>query len=51
MSQLTQWYQEGKLKYRERITRGIENAPVAFMEMMQGANIGKQLVQLADDPS
>ncbi len=51
MSQLTEWFVAGKLKYRERITRGIENAPVAFMEMMQGANIGKQLVQLGDLPT
>jgi hypothetical protein len=50
MTQLCEWFHAGKLKYRERITRGIENAPVAFMEMMQGANIGKQLVQLSDEP-
>jgi NADPH-dependent curcumin reductase CurA len=47
MTQLTDWFLAGKLKYRERIAQGIENAPVAFMEMMQGANIGKQLVQLS----
>jgi NADPH:quinone reductase len=51
IAQLTGWFQEGKLKYRERITPGLENAPVAFMEMMQGANIGKQLVQLSADPT
>ena len=44
---LSGWVQQGKLTYRERITEGIENAPRAFMEMMQGANIGKQLVQVA----
>ena len=49
LTQLTDWYQAGKLKYRERITQGIENAPRAFLEMMQGANIGKQLVQLSDE--
>lgn len=41
-------FRDGKLKYRERISEGIENAPTAFIEMMQGANIGKQLVKLAD---
>ena len=49
LTKLTDWYQDGKLKYRERITKGIENAPTAFLEMMQGANIGKQLVQLSDE--
>ncbi|MEO1970572.1 MAG: zinc-binding dehydrogenase, partial [Pirellulaceae bacterium] len=46
LSQLTRWYREGKLNCRERVTDGIENAPRAFIEMMQGANIGKQLVKI-----
>ncbi len=45
---LSQWYREGSLKCEERITEGIENAPTAFMEMLQGANTGKQLVKLAN---
>lgn len=49
LQDLTGWYQEGKLTCRERITYGIENAPQAFLEMMQGANIGKQLVRLRED--
>ena len=49
LTKLTEWVQAGKLKYRERITEGIENAPLAFMEMMQGANIGKQLVKVSDE--
>ena len=38
--------QEGTLVYRERITDGIENAPQAFIEMLGGQNIGKQLVRV-----
>jgi NADPH-dependent curcumin reductase CurA len=41
------WVEEGKLKYRERITEGLENAPQAFIEMLNGANIGKQLVRVS----
>lgn len=37
----------GKLKYRETVADGIENAPAAFIGMLQGANVGKQLVKLA----
>lgn len=48
-SRLTELYREGNLHCRERITDGIENAPRAFMEMMQGANIGKQLVRLCPE--
>jgi len=43
------WLKEGKLKYRESIAEGIENAPQAFIDMLQGKNFGKQVVRLADD--
>ena len=42
------WLAEGKLKYHETIAEGIENAPSAFMDLLQGKNIGKQIVRLAD---
>jgi NADPH-dependent curcumin reductase CurA len=47
LQQMAQWLKEGKLKYREDIIRGIENAPRAFIGMLQGQNKGKQLVQIA----
>jgi len=47
LRQLTQWLKEGKLKYREDIVDGIGNAPSAFIAMLQGRNMGKQLVKLA----
>ena len=40
--------QEGRIKYREDITRGLENAPQAFMGLFKGSNFGKLLVQVAD---
>jgi NADPH-dependent curcumin reductase CurA len=43
-----QWLAEGKLKYHETIAEGIENAPSAFIDLLQGKNIGKQIVRLAD---
>ena len=46
LNQMAQWLKEGKLKYREQIAEGIENAPAAFLGMMKGANIGKQLVKI-----
>ncbi|MBI1923501.1 NADP-dependent oxidoreductase [Candidatus Poribacteria bacterium] len=44
--QMAQWQRLGKLKYRETITEGIENAPQAFMGLFRGDNIGKQLVKV-----
>ena len=42
------WLQEGKLKYRESVTEGVENAPQAFIDLLKGGNTGKAIVQLAD---
>jgi NADPH-dependent curcumin reductase CurA len=38
---------QGKLKYRESVVEGIENAPQAFIGLLKGQNFGKQLVKLA----
>ena len=45
--QLGNWLRDGKIRYRETIVEGIENAPKAFIGMLEGRNIGKQLVKLA----
>ena len=43
------WLRQGRLKYRETIEDGgIENAPAAFISMLKGGNIGKQLVRIAE---
>ena len=46
LRQMAEWIQAGKLKYREEITEGFENAPGAFIGMLKGRNIGKQLVKV-----
>ena len=43
------WLREGRIKYRETIVDGFENAPAAFISVMTGGNIGKQLVRLVRD--
>jgi NADPH-dependent curcumin reductase CurA len=37
---------EGKLKYRESVVQGLENAPRGLMDLLNGKNFGKQLVKL-----
>jgi len=46
LRQLTMWLNAGKLKHREQFIDGIENTPRAFIGMLNGENIGKQLVRL-----
>jgi NADPH-dependent curcumin reductase CurA len=36
----------GKLKYRESVVQGLENAPKGFIGLLKGENFGKQLVKL-----
>lgn len=48
-AQLARWIDEGRIKYRETIAHGLENAPAAFMSMLKGGNTGKQLVKLFPD--
>ncbi len=51
LEQLTRWLQVGKLKYKEDIVEGIENAPRAFLGLFNGKNLGKRLVRIADEPA
>lgn len=37
----------GKIKYRESVVQGIENAPQGLVDLLQGKNFGKQLVKIA----
>ena len=37
----------GKLKYRESVVQGLENAPKGLIGLLKGENFGKQLVKLA----
>jgi NADPH-dependent curcumin reductase CurA len=38
---------DGRIRYREDITEGLENAPAAFLGLLQGKNFGKALVHVA----
>ena len=46
---MSQWVREGKVKYKEFVTEGLDSAPSAFMGLLKGANFGKQLVRVGPD--
>jgi len=46
---MSTWVREGKVKYREFVTEGLDSAPGAFMGLLKGANFGKQLVRVGPD--
>jgi NADPH:quinone reductase len=43
--QLSQWINEGKLKYTETIEKGFDNLPKAFLGLFEGENMGKMIVE------
>jgi hypothetical protein len=49
LNDMSQWVREDKIKHRECVTEGLENAPAAFMGLLKGANFGKQLVRVGPD--
>ncbi len=46
---MAQWVREGKVKYKEFVTEGLESAPEAFIGLLKGKNFGKQLVRVGPD--
>src|SRR5229473_126588 len=40
------WLQQGKIKYKEDVVEGLENAPQAFLGLLQGKNFGKLLIRV-----
>jgi NADPH-dependent curcumin reductase CurA len=38
---------DGRIRYREDITDGLENAPAVFIGMLEGNNFGKTLIRVA----
>jgi NADPH-dependent curcumin reductase len=45
------WLKAGRLKYREHVVDGLENAPRAFIGLFKGENFGKLIVRVSPDPT
>jgi len=43
------WIREGRFRYREDVTDGLDRAPEAFCRLMRGENFGKTLVRVGPD--
>jgi NADPH-dependent curcumin reductase CurA len=50
VAELGQWVKEGKLRHRDDIQEGLENAPKTMVRLFEGGNVGKLLLKIADPP-
>lgn len=45
--QMSAWVKDGKIKHREDIVDGLENAPKALIGLLEGKNFGKLIIKVA----
>jgi NADPH-dependent curcumin reductase CurA len=51
IADMGKWMTEGKIKWKETIVDGIENAPEAFIGLFNGENFGKMIVKVGPNPT
>ncbi len=51
LTDMGRWVSEGRMKWKETVVEGIENAPAAFRGLFTGDNFGKMLVKIGPDPA
>ena len=49
ISHMVPWVRDGKVKFREDVVEGLEQAPEAFIGLLEGRNFGKLVVRVAQD--
>ena len=51
ISDMSGWLRAGRVKYRDDITDGLENAPRELIGLLKGENFGKKLIRVSPDPT
>ena len=46
---MSAWLREGRVKFREHVIEGLENAPRGLIGLLKGENFGKTVVRIAAD--
>lgn len=46
---MSSWFAQGRIKYREELVSGLEEAPKAFIGLLEGRNFGKLVVRVSED--
>lgn len=48
IAEMAPWVEQGQIKYREDVVEGLENAPEAFIGLLEGRNFGKLVVKVTE---
>jgi NADPH-dependent curcumin reductase len=49
LADLSQWYAQGKIKYRVDVIEGLKNAPRVFNKLFDGTNQGKLVIKVSEE--
>ncbi len=49
LAEMTPWVAEGKVKFIEDVVDGLDNAPNAFIGLLEGKNFGKLVVRVGEE--
>ncbi|MNI42917.1 NADPH-dependent curcumin reductase [compost metagenome] len=49
LQQMGEWVEQGKIKFREDLVDGLENAPQALIGLLHGKNFGKLVIRVGDE--
>ena len=50
LADMVPWLKEGRVKYREDITDGLENVPRELIGLLRGENFGKKIIRVGAEP-
>jgi NADPH-dependent curcumin reductase CurA len=51
IADMSGWLKESRVKYREDIVDGLENAPDELIRLLRGENFGKKIIQVGPEPA
>ena len=51
LADMSGWLKEGRVKYREDVTDGLENAPRELIGLLKGENFGKKIIRVGPAPA
>jgi NADPH-dependent curcumin reductase CurA len=51
LADMSAWISEGRIKYKEDFTDGLENAPRELIGLLRGENFGKKIIRVGKEPA